>query len=217
MHRYLRLYFGLWTNINYIILLVFCSPLSISSPFSWFSCCSDTLSSLVLFTFLSFSFLFCVCVHVHTHACSVGQLCLTLCDPMDCSLPGSSVHGIFQAKILEWATALLLQVIFWTQGLSLHLLRLLHWQMDSLPLHFLTFLVLQGASGSYCVFPATVFKSAIYLTSTGFIWRTRVFETKIWLLGVNSLFWGLFKMGFIPEMQWFLNFRRSIKIIIAID
>ena len=30
------------------------------------------------------------------------QLCLTLCDPMDCSLPGSSVHGIFQARILEW-------------------------------------------------------------------------------------------------------------------
>ena len=33
---------------------------------------------------------------------SVAQLCLTLCDPMDCSLPGFSVHGIFQAKILEW-------------------------------------------------------------------------------------------------------------------
>ena len=32
----------------------------------------------------------------------VIQLCLTLCDPMDCSLPGSSVHGIFQARILEW-------------------------------------------------------------------------------------------------------------------
>ena len=30
------------------------------------------------------------------------QSCLTLCDPMDCSLPGSSVHGIFQAKVLEW-------------------------------------------------------------------------------------------------------------------
>ena len=30
------------------------------------------------------------------------QLCLTLCDSMDCSLPGSSVHGILQAKILEW-------------------------------------------------------------------------------------------------------------------
>ena len=32
----------------------------------------------------------------------VAQLCLTLCDPMDCSLPGSSVHEIFQARILEW-------------------------------------------------------------------------------------------------------------------
>ena len=32
----------------------------------------------------------------------VTQLCLTLCDPMDCSQPGSSVHGIFQARILEW-------------------------------------------------------------------------------------------------------------------
>ena len=32
----------------------------------------------------------------------VTQLCLTLCDPMGCSLPGSSVHGILQARILEW-------------------------------------------------------------------------------------------------------------------
>ena len=32
----------------------------------------------------------------------VAQLCLTLRDPMDCSLPGSSVHGIFKARVLEW-------------------------------------------------------------------------------------------------------------------
>ena len=32
----------------------------------------------------------------------VTQLCLTLCHPRDCSLPGSSVHGILQARILEW-------------------------------------------------------------------------------------------------------------------
>jgi len=32
----------------------------------------------------------------------VAQSCLTLCDPMDSSLPGSSVHGILQARILEW-------------------------------------------------------------------------------------------------------------------
>jgi len=30
------------------------------------------------------------------------QSCLTLSDPMDCSLPGSSAHGIFQARVLEW-------------------------------------------------------------------------------------------------------------------
>ena len=32
----------------------------------------------------------------------VAQLCPTLCDPMDCSLSGSSVHGILQARVLEW-------------------------------------------------------------------------------------------------------------------
>ena len=40
----------------------------------------------------------------------VTQLCLTLCDPMDYSLPNSSTYGIFQARILEWvATGLLLR------------------------------------------------------------------------------------------------------------
>ena len=32
----------------------------------------------------------------------VAQSCPTLCDPMDCSLPRSSIHGIFQARVLEW-------------------------------------------------------------------------------------------------------------------
>ena len=37
------------------------------------------------------------------HVCVlVAQSCLTLCNHIDCSLPGSSVHGIFQARILEW-------------------------------------------------------------------------------------------------------------------
>ena len=40
----------------------------------------------------------CVCVCM----CVVVQSCLTLCDPMDCSPPGSSLHGIFRARILEW-------------------------------------------------------------------------------------------------------------------
>ena len=39
----------------------------------------------------------------HSSQVLVTQLCLTLCGPMDCSPPGSSVHGILQARILEWA------------------------------------------------------------------------------------------------------------------
>ena len=48
-----------------------------------------------------------------------AQLCLTLCSPcysMDCSLPGSSVHQIFQARVLEWSCHFLLQGNFPTQG-----------------------------------------------------------------------------------------------------
>ena len=44
----------------------------------------------------------CVCVCVCVCACLVVQLCLTLCNPMDCNPPSSSVPGIFQARILEW-------------------------------------------------------------------------------------------------------------------
>ena len=43
------------------------------------------------------------------------QSCPNLCNPMDCSLPGSSVHGISQARILEWV-GILLQEIFPSQG-----------------------------------------------------------------------------------------------------
>ena len=41
------------------------------------------------------------CVHVQ-----LLQSCLTLCDPVECNPPGSSVHGILQARILEWVAVL---------------------------------------------------------------------------------------------------------------
>ena len=41
------------------------------------------------------------CMKVKSES-EVAQPCPTLSDPMDCSLPGSSVHGIFQARVLEW-------------------------------------------------------------------------------------------------------------------
>ena len=56
---------------------------------------------------------------------------------MDCSPPSSSVHGIFPGKNTEVGCHFLLQGIFPTQGLNLHLLNLLHWKVDSLPLSHL--------------------------------------------------------------------------------
>ena len=41
------------------------------------------------------------CMKVKSES-EVAQSCLTVSDPMDCSLPGSSIHGIFQARVLEW-------------------------------------------------------------------------------------------------------------------
>ena len=58
----------------------------------------DQLISLSIMSSGSF-FPVCVCARVNEHCV---QLCPTLCDPMDCGPPGSSVHGIFQARILEW-------------------------------------------------------------------------------------------------------------------
>ena len=61
---------------------------------------SEEVSILEGETRLSDSILgLCKCLQVEV---LVAQSCPTLCNPMDCSLPGSSIHGIFQAKILEW-------------------------------------------------------------------------------------------------------------------
>ena len=54
--------------------------------------------------------------------CLVTQTCLTLCDPMDCSLPGSSLHGIFPGKAIGVGCHFLLQGIFLTWGWSPHVL-----------------------------------------------------------------------------------------------
>ena len=44
----------------------------------------------------------CVYIYIFCCCCLVTKMCSTLCNPMDCSLPGSSVYGISQASILEW-------------------------------------------------------------------------------------------------------------------
>ena len=65
------------------------------------------------------------------HACVCAQACPILCNPMDCSLPGSSVHRIFPGKNTGVGCHVLLRGIFSIQELNS---RLLHGQADSLPL-----------------------------------------------------------------------------------
>ena len=69
------------------------------------------------------------------YMCLVTQSCPTLCRLMGCSLPDSSFHGIFQARIIEWVA-----ISNWVggnlphPGIELDLLHLLHWQAGSLSL-----------------------------------------------------------------------------------
>ena len=61
-------------------------------------------------------------------------MCPTLCDPLDFSLPDSFVHGILQARILEWVVMPSSRRIFPTQGSNPCVFHLLHWQASSLAL-----------------------------------------------------------------------------------
>ena len=66
--------------------------------------------------------------------CLIARLCPTLCNPMDCSLPGSSVHGITPGQNTGVGCHALLQGSFPTQGWNPRLLALLHRRAGSLPL-----------------------------------------------------------------------------------
>ena len=57
-----------------------------------------------------------------SYCCLVAEPCLTLCNPIHCSPPGSSLHGILQGGILEWVAISFFRGIFPTQGLNLCLL-----------------------------------------------------------------------------------------------
>ena len=60
---------------------------------------------------------------LYAHICAqLHHLCLTLCNSMNCSPSGSSVHGILQARILEWVAMPSSHRNFPTQGLNPHLL-----------------------------------------------------------------------------------------------
>ena len=58
----------------------------------------------ISYLFYTYIYIVCVCIYTYSsmYTVSVAQSCPTLCNPMDCSPPGSSVHGVLQARILEW-------------------------------------------------------------------------------------------------------------------
>ena len=75
------------------------------------------------------------CMKVKSES-EVNQLCPTLCNPMDCSQPGSSVHGIFQARVLEWVA-----IAFSGTYVYLWLIHLYTWQK---PTHYCKAIILQS-------------------------------------------------------------------------
>ena len=94
--------------------------------------------------------------------CLVTKSCLTLCDPMDCSPPGSSVHGISQARILKWIAISFSRASYWPSCVS----RASSWPscVSSLVGRFYTteppekppfpymWVIILGKNGSLCMF-----------------------------------------------------------------
>ena len=117
----------------------------------------------------------CVCVCVRARTCA--QSCPTLCDPIDCSPPGSSVHGILQARIMQRVAISSSRGIFLTQGLNPHLSCLLHQQADSLlPGHLgspnlVTTETLEGLQPTWFIAVTAVLISTIYRKSNT-VWDT---------------------------------------------
>ena len=69
-----------------------------------------------------------ICVYVHVSVWMLSRI--WLCDPIDCRPPGSSVHGVSQARMLEWVTVSFSRGSSWSRNQTCSLL---HWQADSLP------------------------------------------------------------------------------------
>ena len=90
-------------------------------------CMSEELGNMVP------SFVYTLSTFCTPHAKSL-QLCLTLCHPMNCGSPGSSVQGILQARILEWVAMFSSRESFQSRDQTSVSLYLLYWQAGSLPL-----------------------------------------------------------------------------------
>ena len=135
----------------------------------------------------------CACVHTKSL-----QSCPTLCNPMDCSPPGSSVHGILQKKTGVGCHALV-HGIFQTLGLNPCLLCLLQWQAGSLPL-------VPSSKTDFCTFLFFLFflclcKVTIWLPYSPIV-RVVVRELYLWW---PLQIWEEVNLLIYPSFIWLLS------------
>ena len=150
------------------------------------------------------------CNYVYIYMCVCVkslQLCLTLCNTMDCSLQGSSVHRILQARILQWVSALL-QGIFPTQELNLHLLWLLHCRQILLPLsHWKSIYIYEHPELiPICIYTNTCILIHKYIHK---MWRENCFPPFIYFplaRGKTQFVKGVFQLTYLPEQTSFFFF-----------
>ena len=91
------------TRVKIIYLIIVIIMIRIQLNFTL--CVHICMYEMCLYVCVSVCVCVCVCVYIYIYMKSeseAAQLCLTLCNSMDCRRPGSSIHGIFQTRILEW-------------------------------------------------------------------------------------------------------------------
>ena len=72
----------------------------------------------------------CICIYICAAAAKLHQLCPTLCDPIDCSPPGSSIAGILQARTLEWVAISFSIYVYIYVHIYIHIYVYVHIQRD---------------------------------------------------------------------------------------
>ena len=111
------------------------------------------------------------CMKVKSES-EVAQSCLTLSDPMDCSPPGSSIHGIFQARVLEWG------VIAFSN------------QYELVDIYFILWVISNNTLFNLQILPLLTFGSSFRLAPV-FFWHTYLWQTYICLLFLLALLYFL--------------------------
>ena len=118
------------------------------------------------------SFICIFSVYYEVRECVLTWWCLTLCDPMDCSPPGSSVHGILQARVLEWIAISFSRGSSWPRDwirVSCIGRRVLyHWATSKVPLITMSRSHFKGKQGCH-----TSINSQTYMSKITYVYKSK--------------------------------------------